>query len=326
MQKRLLIALVGIALLMTLCMNALATNADLSTSESTAEAIAEPLTLDYPKTETSEAATAPDLLDAAYETLALDAAVTSTEAEQSKAGADFIVNGVSIEDAKPILVGDTTYISIRTIVQALDPTAKVSWQDNQLLASGKGFSLSARPGDLYMIVNGRYLYVPDGILFEDETTLAPIRTLCYALGASTKWEVMTQNISVTTTGSPLASGSSYYDSNELHWMSRIISAESKNQPLKGKVAVGTVIMNRVESPKFPDTIYDVIFSGTQFSPVSNGSIHQQPTAESVIAAKLVLDGAREAGSSLFFHRAGLNSWAARNKTFVTTIADHSFYQ
>lgn len=327
MQKRLLCALVGIALLTILCMNVLAAYADLSVGENTTHSSAKLFTLEDMETEPSKDSSAPNLLDEIYNTTSLNIAAKTEELKQDTPTTYLIVNGVSIADQiNQVIVDHTTYISIRTLVRALDPTAQISWQNDQLIASGNGFYLTARPGDCYMVVNNRYLYVPDGILIQNESTLAPVRILGYALGASTQLDIMTGNILVNTTGTPLADGSSYYNSNDLHWLSRIISAESKNQPLKGKIAVGTVIMNRVDSPNFADSIHDVIFSGNQFTPVENGSIYAEPTNESIIAAKLVLDGAREAGKSLFFHQAGLDCWAADNKAFVTTIAGHSFYQ
>ncbi|NCB07514.1 MAG: hypothetical protein EOM73_05065, partial [Bacteroidia bacterium] len=119
-----------------------------------------------------------------------------------------------------------------------------------------------------------------------------------------------------------------YKSDSVYWLSRIISTESGNQPLAGKVAVGTVILNRVSSPLFPNTIYEVIFDhrggSYQFSPARSGSISREPNEQSVLAAKLCLDGAQEAGPSLYFNRAGITCWASRNRTLITTIGAHSF--
>ena len=80
------------------------------------------------------------------------------------------------------------------------------------------------------------------------------------------------------------------------------------------------------SPRFPNTIYDVIFAPNQFTPVSNGSIYREPNAESVAAAKLILEGVRVGGSSLYFVNPSIspNSWAQRNRTYVTTIGAHAF--
>lgn len=337
MRKRLLGVLVGAVLLTALCMNVLAAYSDsftniqtedtpVLTQENTSKDSTNAVSIKEEERQDieSEPSSTP-FTDATFKPITINE-ISETNPEPQLIGPQLRVNGVSLQNTETTTLNDSTYISIRNLIEALDPTTSVSWENGQLLATGNNFYMTARPGDLYMVVNDRYLYVPNGILSQDGSILAPIRTICNALGATTNWDVMTKDISVTTSGAPLVSGNSHYNYDDLYWLSRIITAESRNQPLKGKIAVGTVIMNRVESPKFPDTIHDVIFSGIQFSPVQNGSIYNAPSEESVIAAKLVLDGAREAGDSLFFNRVGLNSWASRSKTYITTIADHNFYR
>ena len=110
----------------------------------------------------------------------------------------------------------------------------------------------------------------------------------------------------------------------MFWLSRIIYAESGNQILDGKIAVGNVVMNRVESSQFPNNIYDVLNQKNQFSPASSLS-RRTPNSESVLAAKLVLDGAKVVPNALFFARAGLSCYASKYRTYVTTIGAHAFY-
>lgn len=313
MKQHLPGALIVSALLLVFCIQAFAVdNVDSSPAESTVQATAaQPMVL-------SSAA------DSAAST------TTPSPVELKRSGPDLIVNGASIWDtANPVFIENTTFISVETFVKTLDPNAAVRTGSNQVTATGNGFSLTAISGDPYLIVNNRYLYVPKCIQDSNGTVLAPVRILSYGLGASVEWNSSTQVITVTTTESPLESGDSYYNSEDVYWLSRVITAESRNQPLSGQVAVGNVILNRVNSPKYPDSIYNVIFqrsgSSYQFSTVQNGSIYNTPTSSSAVAAKLCLDGANVAGNSLYFNRAGLNCWASRHREYVTTIADHSFY-
>ena len=63
--------------------------------------------------------------------------------------------------------------------------------------------------------------------------------------------------------------------------------------MKGKIAVGNVVLNRVESEDYPNTIYSVIFDdthGVQFQPTANGSIFKNAVPEAYLAAKLCLEG------------------------------------
>ena len=224
--------------------------------------------------------------------------------------------------------GGTTYVSLRKVAGLLAPEAVVSWESGVAWVRGDGLTLSAKPGDVWLTVNDRALYIPYGVLLENGRTLVPIRVLAEALGGSVDWSRET-GITLTV-GSGWAAAPAY-TSEELYWLSRIISAESRGEPLLGKIAVGTVVLNRVASGEFPDNIRDVIFDskwGTQFQPVANGTVYDEPTAESVLAAKLVLDGARAAGDSLYFLAPELtdNHWTMENREFVVTIGCHWFYR
>ncbi|HZX21847.1 MAG TPA: cell wall hydrolase, partial [Clostridia bacterium] len=120
-------------------------------------------------------------------------------------------------------------------------------------------------------------------------------------------------------------------SDDLYWLSRIIHSEAGGESYLGKVAVGNVIINRVNSSLFPNTIKDVVFDRqngyTQFSPVSDGSIYNTPGAESVRAAGESLAGSRPVGNALYFlnPRDSSNFWIVNNRKYMTTIGLHDFY-
>ncbi|MFW5648965.1 MAG: LysM peptidoglycan-binding domain-containing protein [Candidatus Alkaliphilus sp. MAG34] len=120
-------------------------------------------------------------------------------------------------------------------------------------------------------------------------------------------------------------------SDDLYWLSRIIHSEAGGEPYSGKVAVGNVIINRVNSPLFPNTVKDVVFDRqnghVQFSPVLDGSIYNTPGAESVRAAGESLAGSRPVGNALYFlnPRDSTNFWIVNNRKYMTTIGLHDFY-
>lgn len=188
-------------------------------------------------------------------------------------------------------------------------------------------TLTAEVGDQYVVANGRYLYAEGGVIALDDQVAVPVRLLAEALNLSVSYNSETGHVELTSTGETgyLEDGETFYDEESVYWLSRIIFSESGNQSMDGKIAVGNVVMNRVYDPSFPTTIYDVIFQKNQFSPASSGSIYREPNTASVIAAKLVLDGAEVMGDALFFNRVGLKCYASRNRTFVATIGGHSFY-
>jgi len=127
------------------------------------------------------------------------------------------------------------------------------------------------------------------------------------------------------------SSSDGYTKDDEFWLARIIEAEAGGEPYNGKVAVGNVILNRVSSKEFPNSIYDVIFeyygSIPQFSPVADGSIYNDPSDDSIKAAKAAINGERPVGDSTYFFNQSkaAGTWIVQNKTYLTKIGGHSFY-
>ncbi|MPM53851.1 hypothetical protein SDC9_100621 [bioreactor metagenome] len=244
-------------------------------------------------------------------------------------GIQLAVDGQAISIGNKV-IDSTTYVSLRQMVGYLDSSASVSWKDDQASAEGSGFTLTVSPNEYWLICNGHYLYIPGGVKVINGLIMVPVRVLAKALGATVTWDA-SSGVTVTSGSSPLSASEPVYDSASVYWLSRIIEAESVGEPLKGKIAVGTVVLNRVASSEFPDTIYDVIFDssyGGQFEPVKNGTINWDPTEESTIAAKLCLEGARVASESLYFFNPSKSdsTWFADNCTYVATIGSHIFYK
>lgn len=123
-----------------------------------------------------------------------------------------------------------------------------------------------------------------------------------------------------------------YNSDHVFWLARIIEAEAGAEPYEGKVAVGNVVLNRVNSKNFPNTIYNVIFEYygniPQFSPVADGTIYNNPSQASINAAKDALNGAKPVGNSTYFFNPSkaAGTWIVKNKTYVKRIGGHVFYQ
>ncbi|MDR6999232.1 cell wall hydrolase [Neobacillus niacini] len=85
-------------------------------------------------------------------------------------------------------------------------------------------------------------------------------------------------------------------------LARLVRAEAQNEPFNGKVAVACVVLNRVESKKFPNSISSVIYARGQFQPVLNGQINKPTDKESLKAVNEALRSKRDlVGSSLFFY-------------------------
>lgn len=123
---------------------------------------------------------------------------------------------------------------------------------------------------------------------------------------------------------------SAYDYEDLYWLARIISAEAKGESFTGQIGVGTVVLNRVRSKQFPNTVKGVVFDkkyGTQFTPVANGSIYNTPTNSAVVAAKMCLDGYTLSNSVLYFLNPSIatSSWIQNNRKYAFRVGNHEFY-
>jgi N-acetylmuramoyl-L-alanine amidase len=267
-----------------------------------------------------------EVISAAEQLVPLAEGPVSTEQQISLPEGPFIlVDGTVMDDANEFVYEQVTYVSLRSVALALRPDAVVSWESDHACVTADGLSITAYPGQSYLVANGRYLYLPYGVRLVDGSVMVPVRELAKALGAQVWWDANEGDTYITSGTGAIVSGDQFYSADEVYWLSRIINAESGNQPLEGKIGVGNVILNRVNSASFPDTIYGVIFQRSQFTPASNGSINRTPNAESVVAAKLCLDGAVVLPSALWFNSSSSSSWASRNKSYVTTIGGHSFY-
>ena len=240
--------------------------------------------------------------------------------------------GATTLSDKALLIHDTTYVTLRSFSDAL-ARVDISYNPWQRQASvlGEGLLLTATDGAYVVEANGRTLFAMTPVVIMDDGKMyVPIRTLAKAYGVSVAWDDATRSVSIRGNVNYLEHADSFYDKDELYWLSRIISAESRGEPFKGQIAVGNVILNRTGDGSFPDTVYGVIFDrkfGTQFTPAATGSVYNDPTASAVRAAKVVLEGVEVVGDALFFcaKRVSKGSWMDNNRQYIETIGNHVFY-
>ena len=233
--------------------------------------------------------------------------------------------GVQVKDA-------TTFVGVRRFANEVDPSAKVtySYQTRTLTISSSKLYMTVKDGASYIVANGRYLYTDSPIFMKNGVMYAPVTLLAKAFDAKISWQNATSSFNITSGSGGILSGDKFYREDEVYWLSKIINAESGGEILKGKIAVGNVVLNRVRSASFPNTIYGVIFDkqyGIQFSPVANGTIYNAPNAESIIAAKICLEGYSISNSALFFMnpRIATSNWISKNRPYAFTIGNHDFY-
>ncbi|WP_339259394.1 cell wall hydrolase [Paenibacillus sp. FSL R5-0713] len=130
--------------------------------------------------------------------------------------------------------------------------------------------------------------------------------------------------------SKLATWSYSVSDKELHLLQKIVMAEAEGEPYEGKVAVANVVLNRLRSANFPDTIYKVIYQKSQFSPVANGRLKRVvPNEDSIKAVNAALNGKKEVADDTYYFLSltlADDLTVARSQKKVKTIGHHTFYK
>ncbi len=241
------------------------------------------------------------------------------------------LDGSSVLKDSAVIINSVTYVPVRAFSELMGADS-ILWNAATSTATVKKGTLEIHftSGALFVGANGRYFFSVEKILNLGGRLFVPVRAIAAAFSAEVDWDNSTRTVVITSTGRTLASGSAYYNSNDLYWLSRIISAEAAGEPLEGQIAVGNVVLNRRAHSAYPNTIYGVIFDrkgGTQFSPVAMGTIYNTPSQSSIIAAKICLEGYSLDTEILFFMnpRIATSNWISKNRDFAFTIANHDFY-
>ena len=134
-----------------------------------------------------------------------------------------------------------------------------------------------------------------------------------------------REVSETLKGIPL-------DIEDYQTLLRIVEAEAGVCDSKGKILVANVVLNRVGSDEFPDTIRDVVYQPSQFSPVSNGSINTcKVTAQTLECVNRALAGEDYSQGALYFmnrsaSRTGAVHWFDGRLTYLFSHERHEFFK
>ena len=116
-----------------------------------------------------------------------------------------------------------------------------------------------------------------------------------------------------------------YSSADYELLARIISAEARGESYIGQVAVGAVVLNRVEHPSFPDTVSGVVYQSGAFSCLYDGQFYE-PVAESAYsAARDAINGLDPSGGAIYYYnpKTATSQWIF-SRPVITTIGNHRF--
>ena len=230
-----------------------------------------------------------------------------------------------------IIINGVVYIPFRQAASAISGST-YSYDSSTKTSTMKanGLEITAGNGCYVTYANGRPLFsTTPNVIMSDGRMYIPVTIFAKAVGM--KVDATTSKISITGSFKPLLHADKFYNNDEVFWLARIIHAESRGEALIGQIAVGNVVLNRVKSAYYPNTIYGVIFDrkyGVQFSPVLDGSIYNTPGYSATLAAKICLEGYDVSEGAFFFLNTALatSSWIPKTREYAFTIGNHDFYK
>ena len=242
-----------------------------------------------------------------------------------------VIVGNSTTTVKGLVINGVSYIPFRQAA-SLIPGSSYSY-DSKTKTSvmrAPGLEIVAGNGCYVTYANGRALFnTTPNVIMSDGRMYIPASIFAKAVGM--RVDTNDSRISLSGSYSPLIPADKFYREDEVFWLARIIHAESRGEALLGQIAVGNVVLNRVRSAYYPNTIYGVIFDrkyGVQFSPVLDGTIYNTPGYNATLAAKICLEGYDVSEGAFFFLAPELatSSWIPRTREYAFTIGNHDFYK
>lgn len=237
--------------------------------------------------------------------------------------------------ARAYVSGEAVFLPPEAVCAAARLSMSWSEDNGTLTLSVPGAVLTGHKDDGCFEADGRYIYAPDGWLIKGDVLYLPSDAVERLFGVKINVSEKRDRLELSTDKlAVISGGANYYELNYdaelLYWLPQIINAEAKFESLAGQIGVGNVVMNRLRSPDFPDTIFEVIYDTehtVQFEPISTGGIFQEPTEQATIAAYLCLEGYSTVGGSLYFVNPEFGSgWFDSSLELVETIGHHNFYK
>lgn len=116
-----------------------------------------------------------------------------------------------------------------------------------------------------------------------------------------------------------------YSSSDVYLLARTIYAEGRGEPYSGQVAIGAVILNRIKSPDFPNTVAGVVYQKNAFTAVTDGQINLTPDDKAMRAAKDAINGWDPSGGAIYYYNPAVatSSWIFDRQT-IAVIGKHVF--
>ena len=228
----------------------------------------------------------------------------------------------------------TAWVALREFsLFASDGTARIEWDPERrsALVSAAGLDMTAEEGERILEANGRLLWCAGPAYIDGEVMFVTLRQISAAFGYECRYDGERRAAILERSRGAILPGGEAREAEDVYWLAKIIEAEAGAEPFLGKLAVGAVILNRVDSDEFPGTVREVIFDtagGVQFTPTENGTIWEEAGEESVRAALVTLDNPRLWDGIAYFLNPSISRslWIPAAREYAFTVGGHDFYR
>ena len=245
-----------------------------------------------------------------------------------------LVNGTRVELEEPArMLEGRLFLPIAQIASLFG--ASVGWDGEKeaaIITTAAGDTIMLRDGVPTVYVNETRYILEQAPFLANGKMHVPIRYAASLLQASASWDdeqriaELTAKESADEAITAALTEAEPYTEEEFMLLAKLTQVEAGYESYEGQLAVANVILNRVKSSKFPDTIRDVIYSGKQFPPAHNGLLDKAKPNESVLrAVQDALDGKNNIEDAVYFHNPKVDGGSYWKKLqVVATIGNHRF--
>ena len=215
------------------------------------------------------------------------------------------------------------FIAIMLLVVTFITT--LAMQNNEVIALSKYGSRGSEVSTIQdkLKRRGNYTGNVDGIY--GSLTVAAVKKFQQKNGLTVDGIAGIQTLTAMGITSSSSGGSSTNNSSNVNLLARVIYGEARGEPYTGQVAVGAVIMNRVRSSKFPNTIAGVVYQSGAFDAVEDGQVNLTPDSTAKKAAQDALNGWDPSYGAIYYFNpnTATNKWIW-SRPLTVTIGKHRF--